>query len=670
MSNPEPKTVRYGLYYKAIFQLVESAPDKIILIYLADEYRQQMKASLLEQTIFVSQKRISEILGLNRRTVTASLAKLEGLGLIKTRPNAIIFNGDEFVSLVKHFESLDYTEQDSFAQRFKNEGISALEGAIEQGCRKELIGLQGTSIMLNPVQKCTQVCKNAQQNDSEDESCAEIHSDVQKYTTMCKSTHTGVKMHRFLQQFAEIVQKCTDKNAFDMVFSTTPCAEMHNDEYESMKEAFYTGNFSENTKIDQNLLCTLVQLAVHFYTGGCAEMHNGDPKSCAFLHTSNNIYNNNKINKPAKLVIKGEKEVEEVLSKGEEDFPLKPLSNVEGFQPSSDSEEFEDSLGIVELNDEEPFGKRSTRTSQSKPKINNPYKGKPYFTESEAQKITASLDPAVTYDSPVKLFINLFWWGCWDLYVENYDARDYDEKGEPIENDSINDLKMVDAVLPVEDLLRLAEQIYDDMAGAVEKGVYEDSYGTYKLSFTSIENLQPHFIFDWEEAEADGKHGLKVSLKRFRNIEATVIENTPAPKTRSEIAAETRLNRAFTKNLMEVATEESLTPIETVIRKFYQTFVKFDSEYRPEHFTNTEQQPVEGRSLPGYIYKGSVVMWCNEQELPVDELLEALSQTERQVHDSDLKMTKNLFSARKVHRWNVAHGYDTSLAGDTISQFK
>ncbi len=658
MSNPEPKTVRYGLYYKAIFQLAESAPDKIILIYLADEYRQQMKTSLLEQTIFVSQKRISEILGLNRRTVTASLAKLEGLGLIKTRPNAIIFNGDEFVSLVKHFESLDYTEQNSFTQRFKKEGISALEGAIEQGCRKELAGLQGSSIMLNPVQKYTEVCKNAQQNDSESESCAEIHNGVQKYTTMCKSTHTGVKMHRFLQQFAEIVQKCTDKTTFDMVFSTTPCAEMHNDEYESMKESFYTGSFSENTKIDQNLLCTLAQLAVHFYTGGCAEMHTEGPKSCAFLHNSNNIYN--KINnKPASPV-----------EKGEEDFPLKPLSNVEGFQPSSDSEEFEDSLGIVELNGEEPFGKRSTRISQVKPKINNPYKTKPYFTESEAQKITASLDPAVTYDSPVKLFINLFWWGCWDLYAENYDTRDYDENGDPIESDSINDLKMIDAVLPVEDLLKLAEQIYDDMAGAVEKGVYEDSYGTYKLGFTSIEDLQPHFIFDWEEAEVDGKRGLKVSLKRFRNIEATVIENTPVPKTRSEIAAETRLDRAFTKNLMENGAEERLTPIETIIRRFYQTFVGFDSEYRPEYFTNTEQQRVEGRSLPGYIYKGSVVMWCNEQEIPVEEFLATLSQTERQIQGSDVKMTKNLFSARKVHRWNVAHGYDDSLASDTISQFK
>ena len=37
MSNPEQKTVRYGLYYKAIFQLVESAPDKIILVFLTDE---------------------------------------------------------------------------------------------------------------------------------------------------------------------------------------------------------------------------------------------------------------------------------------------------------------------------------------------------------------------------------------------------------------------------------------------------------------------------------------------------------------------------------------------------------------------------------------------------------------------------------------------------------
>lgn len=657
MSNPESKTVRYGLYYKAIFQLVESAPDKIILIFLTDEYRQQMRTSLLEQTIFISQKRISEILGLNRRTVTASLSKLEQLGLIKVRPNAITFNGDEFVSVVKHYESLGYSEQAVFASEFKSKGVEILNGKIEEGCRKELIGLQGTSFLSNPALKYTGVCKNAQPESSDDEMCAEIHRGVQKYTTMCKNTHIGVKMHRFLQQFAEIVQKCTDKNTFDMVFSTTSCAEMHNDEYEILKEAFYTGNFSENIEIDQNLLCTLAQLAVHFYTQGCAFLHNEDPKSCAFLHNSNYIYN--KINnKPAST-----------SKKGEEDFPLKPLSNVEGFQPSSDSEEVEDSLGIIELEGEVPFGDRSSRTSQLKPKskISSPYKDKPFFSETEAKKITASLDPTVTYTSPVKLFINLFWWGCWDLYTENYDARDYDEHGDPIDNDDINDLKMVDAIFPVEDLLKLAEQVYDDMAGAVEKGVYEDSYGTYKLGFDSIDTIQPHFVFDWEDAEANGRKGLKVSLKRFRNIEATVIEKSPTPKTRSEIIAESKLDRAFTKSLMQTA-EGDLTSLEKIIRNFYETYVAFSEDYRPENFTNADKQPVEGHSLPGYIYKGTVASWCNEQELPVDELYEALSQTERHVHGADLKMTRNIFSVRNVHRWNVAHGYEQSIAADIISQ--
>ena len=657
MSNPEQKTVRYGLYYKAIFQLVESAPDKIILIFLTDEYRQQMRASLMEQTIFISQKRISEILGLNRRTVTASLSKLEQLGLIKVRPNAITFHGDEFVSLIKHYESLGYSEQVAFASEFKSKGIEILNGKIQEGSRKDLTGLQGTSFLSNHALKYAEVCKNTQTESSNGASCAEIHNDVQKCTTMCKNTHLGAKMHRFLHQFAEIVQKCTKESTFDMVFSTTPCAEMHNNEYEAMKEAFYTGNFSENIEIDQNLLCTLAQLAVLFYTRGCAEMHNEDPKSCAFLHNSNYIYNN-KNNKPASL-----------SEKGEEGFPLKPLSNEEGFQPSFTSEAVEDSLGIIELEGDVPFGKRSSRTIQvkNKKKLSSPYKDKPFFAESDAKKITASLDPAVTYTSPVKLFINLFWWGCWDLYTENYDARDYDEHGDPIDSEDINDLKMIDAVLPVEDLLKLAEQVYDDIAGAVEKGEYEDSYGTYKLGFDSIDDLQPHFIFDWEEAEANGRKGLKVSLKRFRNIEATVIEKVPSPRTRSEIIAESKLDRAFTKSLMQVA-EENLTPVEKIIRKFYETFVTFSDDYRPENYTNSEKQSIEGHSLPGYIYKGTVAFWCNEQELPVDELYETLSQSERHVHGADLKMTRNIFSVRNVYRWNVSHGYEQSVAGEIINQ--
>lgn len=649
MSSPEPKTVRYGLYYKAIFQLVESAPDKLLLIYLADEYRKQIKNSLSEQTIFVSQKKISDIMGINRRTVTSSLNKLEQWGLIKIRPNAITFNGDEYVSLIKHFESLEFSQHKTFIHRFRTEGIGALEGNIVKGCRGEMVGLQGSSLVLTPVQKYTDLCKNAQLSATDTQNCAFLQSDVQKCTTMCKNTHTGAKLHRFLKQFAEIVQNCTDKNTFDRVFSTTPCAEMHNEEYEAMKEAFYTGNFPESTQIDQNILCIFAQLAVHFCT-------TESPKPVQKCTTVINNIDKEK-DKPASP-----------SEKGEEDFPLKPLSNVEGFQPSSDSEEFEDSLGIIELVDQKPFGKSSVDYSQLvKNKISNPYKDKPYFSEKEAKKITASLDPALTYDSPVKLFINLFWWGCWDLYVENYDARDYDENGDPIDNEDVNDLKMIDAVLPANDLLKLAEQIYEDIEGAMVKGVYEDAYGKYKLDFNSLDDFQPHFIFDWEEAEINDQPGLKVSLKRFRNIEANIIDKVPVPKTRSEIAAEAKLDRSFTKIIME-SQLDSLTPIEQLVRAFYSLFVKFSDDYHPEYFTNTEHEPVEGHSLPGYIYKPQVSYWCNDHDITADELFSTLSQTERQVLGADIKMTRNIFSVRKVHRWNVAHGYESSVAESIISQ--
>ena len=148
----------YGLHYHANNKLFKHISDRIVLQYLIDTVRGQLRNSIDNQTIIQSMQEISRIIGIDGdRTVSSCLNRLEKSGVIKKHKNAVTVLCDEYVTLIKYYESLSKEEQKKFANEFRQNGIQVLENysvTVKLQCRTELLCLSGSSINVNESEYC------------------------------------------------------------------------------------------------------------------------------------------------------------------------------------------------------------------------------------------------------------------------------------------------------------------------------------------------------------------------------------------------------------------------------------------------------------------------------------------------------------------------------------
>ena len=399
----------------------------------------------------------------------------------------------------------------------------------------------------------------------------------------------------------------------------------------------------------------------------------------SFLHPTftpiiNNIYNKyNNINNIERSEILQKENKEKVFLE----------ENMEASDESSS-----DFLKIIELEDKEPFGrsqiKHKDKHSQEilKNKTEGRYDNKPFYSQEDFKSITASLDPDETVKSPVRLFFYIFWWGLWDLYSAVYNPEDYDEEGNPVEDEGINDLKMLGATLPVEDIMNLLSDTYDNLEGAVEKGFYEDQYGSYEIGFSSFEKFIPHQLVCWEQGTMpDGTMGLKISLEGIRNIEAPDISKLKKPVGKTDMKTERKLSQSMITLIRKFKLEQ-LTPIEQVLKMFLEEFGVFDDYNHLVSFQSTKSMyipPEKGRKGKGetilskaevgiigrQLYLQPLVTIAEKVGISVSLFFQAL--TKRQSQDT-IKCSGALFSFTKVANINAENGWKSLITSSKASE--
>ena len=653
----------YGLHYYANNQLIPNTTDRAVMQCLIDMVRKQLAASLDNQTIIISMRQLSRITGVDaKRTLPACLQRLENLGLIKKFKNGIFVCCDEYVELIYTYESLAIAEREQFVADFLSQDVTVVQkytNGTKIHHRSELLGLSGSSI---PVSQ-NEWCNNTPFSTSE------IQNGVKMYHEGCNNTpftqsglengvllyHSqdsafGVIMHHLVYQLAEMVHYYTTDHDFSEAEALFDGVEIHHSIKDALKYMFETGKVPESLLDTPQKWCIIVPL-------GGALLHHWGAKSGVFLHPSNNIYNNKnyKGGNNQKNEVQEEEEHEnfqENIQKGFASF-----GKVEVIDFSQPSEEITE--GSEEI---EEFSQQKLKRAERSMRARNPYRNKPFIKVEKVKEIVDCLDEVVK--SPVDFFLYQFWWGIFDLYCDHYHSSSrIDEEGEVEEEPQSTDWKeMIGAALPQDEIYSLAQNIYEDMVGAIEQGKYvygDNNEWEVKFGFKSFQDFNPYEIFQWIPCTMQDKSvpALRVAIDRFYDIEA----NDVFTASKGDKKTKNSQNKKLIELILS-ADDSSLTPMEIAIKSFYRDFVVSGEENVIDEFTDGKGTALEsGGGLPDHLLKP----WCyNLPSVGYNELTGALCSKYKPCDGVHKKAY--IFSAENVAEWNERNGYTDTIAHQAL----
>lgn len=295
----------------------------------------------------------------------------------------------------------------------------------------------------------------------------------------------------------------------------------------------------------------------------------------------------------------------------------------------------------------------------------NPYRNKPFIKEEEIHEMMTGFCEVV--NSPLEYFIHYFLWGVYDLYTEHYDLVKRgtdDESGEETEDAPYRLYKeMKDASIPVDEIRQLAENVYDDLIGAVEQGKFtygEKGEWESTFSFKTFEDFNPHQIYKWEACLMQDKTtpALRIAFDKFYDIEA---EDAYVPSNKDR-AVSVRQNREMTNLLLKAKVEEC-TPIELAIKEFYDKFVITTTENMCDGWMDGRGTPLEFcPSLPDHILRPwAVLLRMNGlPDVSYDDFVGVMY--DKYVAWKGMRKRGFLFNAESVVRWNELHGFRDSIS--------
>ncbi|MFT0409901.1 hypothetical protein [Bacteroides thetaiotaomicron] len=270
----------YGLHYHANNQLIPNATDQIVYQSLIDVVRKQLASSLDNQTVMLSMSELSRLTARERgHTLPGCLKRLEGLGLLKQYKNGLLINCDEYVTLVRLYETLPRDKKDQLSKDFARKGIEVLKdynACVKLHSREELLGMSGSSIVVNQSELCkvTQFQTSADENcvtlhnevsnltqirDSEPENCVGLHNEVSNLTQIrdsepenCVGLHSLSEdinwgmLHSLTDLIATMVKSFGLNHSFEEFYSTLTCVNLPNFVIDGLKVAFSCGKFPES----------------------------------------------------------------------------------------------------------------------------------------------------------------------------------------------------------------------------------------------------------------------------------------------------------------------------------------------------------------------------------------------------------------------------------------
>ena len=398
----------------------------------------------------------------------------------------------------------------------------------------------------------------------------------------------------------------------------------------------------------------------YIFAGGTPTFLQGlASKSLQFCRTviiGDNKKDNNRI-----LKNENEENEQENIKKGLEDFGKVEIIELNG--PSDNFDNFDNfKEGSEQVTDD--YSQQVINRAGRKMRERNRYRNKPFLKVDKVKEKVDYLDEVI--QSPVDFFLYNFWWGIFDLYCEHYHpSQKINEEGEPVEDDSqyLDWKEMIGAPLPQDEIYSLAENVYDDLLGAVEQGIYvfgDNNQWESKFAFSSFEDFIPYEIFQWTPCTMKDKSipALRVAIDKFYDIEA---EDVFVP-TKGDKRAKNAMNKKFTQLL--IASEDSqLTPMENAIKKFYRDFVITGRDGLVDEFTDGRGTVLEsGGGLPDHLLKP----WCYDlPSIGYNEFTDIFSTKYKPCEGVHKKAY--IFSAEKVVEWNERNGYKDTVAHKAIS---
>lgn len=603
--------------------------------------------SLNNETVLISQERLRLKAGVsNRTTARNSIKRLEDLGLITAYRNGYKVHCDEFVTLIKNYEALPESEKGQFVYDFEHGGISIVQKCtipVESMCRAELLGLSGSSIQV----ESSEMFNSEQVYAIESENCSKVNT-----LSNIEQSEICSKVNSFAELLAETVHNCTYFNTECSILNILECSEMNNAEKMVVREAVLTGKVPETIKNNlenlftfEHLTCSLLNIFAQKPVQKC---------------TSVIIYNKkkNKGDDPLKNEVQTEEENEnfqEDIQKGFEGF-----GKVEILDFDKPSEEIEEDFMEIEDISQQTL-KRAERSMRSR----NSYRNKPFIKVERAKEIVDCLDEVV--QSPVDFFLYQFWWGIFDLYCDHYHlSTKIDEEGEVVDESQLSDWEeMIGAALPQDEIYSLAQNVYEDMLGAVEQGKYvygDNNEWEVKFGFKTFQDFNPYEIFQWSPCTMQDKSvpALKVAIDRFYDIEANdVFTSSKGGKTDKKV--KNSQNRKLI-GLILSADDSSLSPIESAIKSFYRDFVVPGEENIIDEFTDGKGTTLEsGGGLPDHLLKP----WCYSlPSVGYNEFTNVLNGKYKPCDGVHKKAY--IFSAENVVEWNERNGYINTIAHEAL----
>lgn len=349
------------------------------------------------------------------------------------------------------------------------------------------------------------------------------------------------------------------------------------------------------------------------------------------------------------------------------------VSNIGGKKNFSEkveaSKENSESLEIIELVDplspEEHYKQDKERVKDKVKASENIYRNKPFFKVEAVKKIINSLDACTK--SPVKLFINNFWWGLYDWWTEAIEANlPADENGNVIRDEEANVYDVLRSMIPEEDMGRLVCQAWSETADQIECGFIECEEGKLDLKIKKLpDDFHPEFLIDWRKTvDVNKRSAFVISLEGFRNIEAKDATETTQPKTKEQKKAFNRTNRQFIAALHTME-DSQLTPIERAIKDFTAKFIKLDEFYHVTGYLNGNGASMMDNTLPGWLIKPWTAT-MSDYGITVQDFYDTINVPGGYKDGSSLTMMNTVFAYQQVKRCNEMNGFQSQITEETL----
>lgn len=592
--------------------------------------------------------------------------------MIKRYKNGIFVCCDEYVTAVQLYESLSSSEKDEFAKAFTRIGVKALQNystAVKLQCRSELLGLSGNSIVIPHTECCNITANSASETQNavklqqdrcniaanptlDAENAVTLQHDIQSISTEDFQDY-AVTLQHLAEETAKMLYFYSNYCDFEEFSNVLDAVKLQQELFDHVKFAFLTGKFPESFINELQKCCKV--------TAPLAVKLQQITSKMLYFYSTVIIY---RINKNIKGAEPLKNEVQKEKAVDDENFQNDIQKGFEGFgkvevvdfnkTPEETKEDF------MEVDDiPQQTLKRAERSMRAK----NSYRNKPFIKIDRIKEIVDCLDEVVK--SPVDFFIYQFWWGIFDLYCEHYHpSTRINEEGELEDEPQLSDWKeMIGAAIPQDEVYSLAQNIYEDLLGAVEQGKYvygDNNEWEVKFGFKTFQDFNPYEIFQWSPCTMQDKSipALKIAIDRFYDIEANDVFTPRKEDKRTKNSQNKKLI-----SLILSSDDPALSPMESAIKCFYRDFVIQGEENIIDEFTDGKGTALEsGGGLPDHLLKP----WCyNLPSVRYNELTGVLNSQYKPCDGVHKKAY--IFSAEKVVEWNERNGYYETVANKAIA---